>query len=682
MATPTAREDGERDALDALLDRLNVFDALDAMLFACCAGYRDARGEHVTRVPSVLVEYVWARLLRRRTFDPPVPAETPVRVEELVAHAFGALHAELQDLPPAAADGDPTGMEHDLRTRLNTQGLWAYDPWIPHLELERTTQLLGPFQREIARATGAPLASLASLHGVLFRERYEWLLASVGVPGLDVVGSIEEAHVRIRRAAAEGARETILPGSGLAGVTTLRALAAAASVPPTHVERFCELLAGAAPGDVARLPFRQLVWRLRRRPVARWGPFVVLPVPVHLAAAFRPAIETALRRDRAVGRRYDYAKGRWLEARTIELLQSLLPVEEGYRALHVRTPGGSRAERDALLCVDFCGLAIEVKGVGIPPSAREGDVGAQDRLVERLVLRSARQAETLAAAVRAGDEVTGVRLEDGRRTSLDLRGVARWIPLVVTLEDIGGVAAASRAVFGRRGDGELVPVVLSIDDLAWYGEALRLPAALLHYFVVRTRIARSSARIVVVDEADWFRMYLHGGGAAVQEMLDGLADLPTQIVPWVSDARRGITDPRAPVWRTPHEQLLRRWQDEAIPGWLDASFALLDLSVEQSAMLAEGLRDALAGVVLDEDVALVTLRPAGEPQTAVHVLASVARRGTIDMDDLAPYLMAQAPDASRRVVLGTRDGVVDNLHVLGVGRIETAVDPASETPSS
>src|SRR5215204_4996451 len=71
-----------RDDLDALLDGVNGLDALSALSFASTAGFRTASGAYSEAVPAVLVEYLWARLLRRPSLVAARPAV--VRVEYLV----------------------------------------------------------------------------------------------------------------------------------------------------------------------------------------------------------------------------------------------------------------------------------------------------------------------------------------------------------------------------------------------------------------------------------------------------------------------------------------------------------------------------------------------------------------------------------------------------------------------
>jgi hypothetical protein len=51
-----------------------------------------------------------------------------------------------------------------------------------------------------------------------------------------------------------------------------------------------------------------------------------------------------------------------------------------------------------------------------------------------------------------------------------------------------------------------------IDDISWYQQTLGLAARVLHYGICRQRVADHAE--VLVDEADWVRLYAKGGWPA------------------------------------------------------------------------------------------------------------------------------------------------------------------------
>ncbi|HET6447943.1 MAG TPA: hypothetical protein VFG31_02445 [Conexibacter sp.] len=665
MSTPAPPRAPQPDGLDRILDRINGLDALATLMFACTAGYRSASGAYVPPIGNVLVEYCWARLLRRGSLGPPTEGE-PVATSDLLGETVSAL-AYYRPLDELAPDG-MLGIDSDPRRRLAEHGLWGYDPALPAEEIARWSTLFEPFADEVEQVAGLRPAELPTVVGAFHAFRHNW--STLYAANRQHVTSPEEAQTLRRRAVESGVGAWVTAGLGASATLTVEQLANDIGRAPEAVERFCELFATTAANIDATLPFDQLVWHLRRRPIARWDERILLPSPFALTMAIRPRIELALRTELPpAGRRYDAMKGRWLEKGVHALLRESLPADEVYRALRVPAAKGEDPERDGLMRVDTYGLAIEIKGGGVPPSARGGAPHAQDRVIERLVHEAVRQADSLIAAVEAQAAVTGVPVDGRERVRIDGSLIHHWIPLVVTLEDMSGVVGSTRATFGDRDPQRELPIVISLDDLRWYADELALPAQILHYFVVRSRIARLDGRIVVLDETEWFRTYVHRGAAHMQAVLGEILASGQQLLA-TGSLRRGELSTRWPIWRTPFERLLRDWQDEHVPGWLEGTFALLDLSQAQAAQLPEVAATAFSAADCDGSIGLYTVRPAADPSVALHVVGVHPDFAPAwKIDSIGDQARADAGDARVHVVTVTHDGTVDALAFKGVATL-------------
>jgi hypothetical protein len=654
-----------RDKLLQLLDGVEAFDAIAAMLFATYAGYPSS-GDGQPRIAAQFgAEYAVMHLLRRGTVEPRRTSSEPVLVEELVTWSEAAAAPEgLRDYGDGDPD-DPTGMETDVHRRFAAQQIAIYDPVVPDLEAQRWPRLFAPEEEALERVTGLRIEAVQRMTEFLLLRSMGWCLHHAGVDRDKIEGTRYLAV--LREAVLQGQGRVIEPGAGRVLACSREAFARGAMVSLEQVERFLELFA-IGPGAESDEPFKRFVWALRRRPVIEWDGQIVVPVPFNLTTALRPTLETALRAgDFDAGDRYDRHKGKWVERQALRLLGDIMSPEQGYRALKVSAggPGLKDPEHDGLLVVDAVAFAVEAKGGGVALAARRGNVDSQDKVFRRLIHEGVQQADGLIAALQEGTPVTGVDLESDQRVHIDIGSIRRWVPLVATLEDMSGVIATYQVTFADRERGRPHPVVLTLDDIAWIARELPLPAQFVHYMIVRGRIARSSARLVMYDETDWLGLYYAGGGAGTQELLDKLARRETVVLAGGRSGRRGVLSPRLQPWTTPFSSVLERWNEEREDGWLAASMAVLDLSASQANELRSALGPVRQRAIEENDKALLTYIPQGDPSVAVQVVVWDGV-GTLDISDFAALFLDTAPDAQEHTFLLALSDELDDLQLLGV----------------
>ena len=530
--------------------------------------------------------------------------------------------------------------------------------------MPRLDELFTPFDDVLTESLGLGIAAIRRIVELLVARPVQWMAAAAGAS----TPFDGPAEVIPQLRASLGPSPRSLPaGAGASLVAARPQLAAAAGVDAEPLDRLLELLA-VAPGDEhAGGDAAALVRTLRARPVLDLDAGLVVPVPYNLPVAVRPALELLIR-DRG-GRRaaaYDDAKAKWVERRALDLVSEHLRPRELYRKLEYGA-GGDEFERDGLAIVDLVGLAIEAKGGGLSPSARAGRPKSQEKAIERILREGAAQAQDLIRAfARKDPSITGIDTA-GKRGRIEIGGdeLTRFIPVVVTLEDLGGATARTQSVFSGLDASIAPPWVVHVDDLAWYAESLDLPVQLLHFAIVRGRIAQGE--LLATDEADWFRIYRAFGAAWIAEFLRTANDSTAKIVMQGRDTRRGKFLPIERPWRSPLHPVLERWERARQPNWTEASFAILDLSEEQAAALVPAL-DRAGEFASDDRVGHVTLRPDADPSTALHVLIVHAVGASVDLADVAEWIKGNAPDAERHVVLGAVAGAgLDSLFPGPVG---------------
>jgi hypothetical protein len=653
----------QRDANDPLEKQLGGEDAADivaALELASIAGTPSIDGSSWVPMPTFAAECIYLRLLSRDDPAAPDPAEDPRQVMDMVVQAEAAVGAEVTTAQPAGF----SGLLGSATARFSLNQTLFYDPAIAWAEYPRLRELFDPFSDELTKKIGFDVEDSLRFLEVFNARSVAFVLREAQVTQAPT--TIEQAVNLARAGVSAGAGRSVRRGAGEDLALSPAELCARSGRTEDEVESFLRLFAVEGPCNGCSQPFGEAVWMLRRRPILRWGEQLFAPVACKLLTAIRPALESVLRdHGSKVEQRYVRHKGKWLEQATLRLLDEFLEPDELYRTLRYPLDDGQLAERDALARVDLFALAVESKAGGITPRARAGGSASQRSALDKLVHDGIGQAESLIAATKSVG-VTGVDRVN-QRVPVDIGKVTRFVPVTVTLEDLGGVSARYQTLFeGSREPAER-PLVVNVDDFAWYGTTLGGPARLLHYLVVRQRI--SGAAMAVYDEADWFRLYLQSGGAGVQEWIDNFAALPTQVIAHSGESLRGVPDVRLLERPAPFLEIAERWRAEGRDGWLEASFALFDLSDAQVEQFPAALAEAGETARANDAVGIATFRPAGDLGCALHAIVPPGGSGQVDLNELGPTLAGNAPDADRHVITGSRVGTIDDLALAGLATI-------------
>ena len=345
-------------------------------------------------------------------------------------------------------------------------------------------------------------------------------------------------------------------------------LARKSSVPTEAVSAFLDLFSigfGELRGGRALMTGRNEV---RWRPLVRdaYGRLLVINFS-NLGWSIRPTLERKLHEDTLAWNAYEPVRASWLEDRAAALMEAALgePAVRnvGFRLSDAPEP---RWEADAVIRVDNVTFVIEAKAGAIRPKARirrkrevRQDLGA-------LLRKSSCQASRLAKAIRQREPVRFLDRRSSEPVQIDLRGVDRVEPVVVTLEDLSPFAADIASLRGSDliAQDVDVPWVVNIFDLEVISASTEFAAQLTAYVSQRRRL----------DARVWFNGETDVWAAFLTESLDiaGNAD-PIVYVIGHGDPLRGwlpnSPPPSLPMrLRASQHRRLRRFHRDREAGWL------------------------------------------------------------------------------------------------------------------
>ncbi|MDQ3632724.1 MAG: NERD domain-containing protein [Actinomycetota bacterium] len=241
--------------------------------------------------------------------------------------------------------------------------------------------------------------------------------------------------------------------------------------------------------------------RVRSRPLIPTGPERSLTFSLDgVLRAIRPMLEDALPPGLFQGA-YQSARATWLEDVTVEALASLLPGSQVYRNVRFDLDGDENLEIDILLRCDHLIFVIEAKAGTVDPE--EGGRAFKNS-VEEILGHGSRQSGRLALAMAQGRTPDFRSHPSGEPVHVDLTGVRRAYPIVITLDDVGFLATRGHSLVdaGLRDPQLPWPWVVSIFDLQVICETAGHPAELTTFVDARRRLDQ---RVLALDELElWF----------------------------------------------------------------------------------------------------------------------------------------------------------------------------------
>lgn len=268
-----------------------------------------------------------------------------------------------------------------------------------------------------------------------------------------------------------------------------------------------------------RNPGGALLWghsAIRSRPLVRvdeqrW----LCSSPVNLLWALRPRLEAALK-PTAAWESYQSRRAATLERRAEQqLIMALTPDAVHANVRYDIDAVGTGFEADRLLRLDDILFCVEVKAGDLSARAERGVPSAVQTELDSLIGHGAAQAVRLRRALREHHTVRFLDRASGAELPLDLDGVRRVEPMVITLRDLTWLYPHTNLLraAGILPPGGELPWTATIYDLEVIAHIVEFPSQLTH-FLARRRILPAGLQHQT-DELNLFMLY-------TQSSLEGL----------------------------------------------------------------------------------------------------------------------------------------------------------------
>jgi hypothetical protein len=370
-------------------------------------------------------------------------------------------------------------------------------------------------------------------------------------------------------------------------------LAELAAVERSQAERFVTRFSIAFNG--ASYEFGALTTAARLRPLLRDGEDLMpISLPTlrrslrrSLAALLNPRLPDAGVGDKRAFSVFTAERARWLEERAAKVLERALRPDWVELNVYFRIPDGVNGEIDALVRLDDTLLVVQAKS-GV--TRIDTEVSDRRRFRETLTKligdEGFRQHRDALAALNSRAVISH---DQAGRDELgkSLVGVARVIPIHITLDDLSAIGAQPWLLIDAGlAEDRMLPWIVGVDRMELLLEYFELPAVFLHFLTRRLK-ANHSRQLLAQDEVDWAVRYgedellwaeLSPDHPHAQRQFAVLEEnYDFELWQLARQTGKKAKRPR-PNLSAGVRKLLARLDRSRPPGWLGFSLALLDLT--------------------------------------------------------------------------------------------------------
>lgn len=314
-------------------------------------------------------------------------------------------------------------------------------------------------------------------------------------------------------------------------------------------------------------------------------------------------METIMSEDSQLTKKYSSAKAVYVEDYVAEILTTNFPNTTIYQNIKWGRSDilGKEFETDNLLIAGSFALVLESKSGKLTPQGRRG---AQDRLekhVEELVLAPSRQANNFIEAIKQS-KLSYIKDATGKKISIDFSGVRYFVPISITLENLGLLSSPREIVEAGMNKGmapQDINSCMTMTDLECVFSILPYESMKLHYLVRRREFAMHVRYLG--DEMDLLGFYLERGFNIGQAEYDSNLSMNLIMVSANIDKYFMLIDdepiPPPDTYLTPQwRSLLERLTERRPEAWLEASFALLTCDKEDQEKFNKQAKKIIADV--------------------------------------------------------------------------------------
>jgi hypothetical protein len=188
--------------------------------------------------------------------------------------------------------------------------------------------------------------------------------------------------------------------------------------------------------------------------------------------------------------RYTKTRTDYLEAKTKELFRAAFPEAKVFTGSKWNDPVDQKEyENDLLVLIDTTAFVIEAKSGKVRPKAKRGDRGSLEGDIKKLFVESAHQANRFISFLKDHPKYV-FKTKKGKPNKVDASQIEFFLPLTITLENLGDISAHIRSLKNSGyidKEVETIPSV-SIFDLETIFDILSTTALKLHYFKWRAKL--------------------------------------------------------------------------------------------------------------------------------------------------------------------------------------------------
>jgi hypothetical protein len=284
--------------------------------------------------------------------------------------------------------------------------------------------------------------------------------------------------------------------------------------------------------------------------------------------------------DRKLLKKYDDARGIYLENKIMELLSSSFPMAKIYRGSMFPGVDGKIYENDLLVIIENFALVIEAKAGRVTPPAKRG---AQERLfrtLRELIETPSDQALRFVDYLKSHNGELNLAVKKGPGNKIDTSKVKYYIPLGVTLSHLGMMGSNLKKLnVAKVLDKGIEDLALSVSltDLKVVFELLPLASEKIHYL---QRRRETEANIDYMgDELDLLAWYLDTGfelgNPENDPVMYNMVLKSKELDNYIIGKARGLKVNKPRLKRSAWWQnLLNLMEERRVTNWLECSYIL------------------------------------------------------------------------------------------------------------
>ncbi len=291
--------------------------------------------------------------------------------------------------------------------------------------------------------------------------------------------------------------------------------------------------------------------------------------------------------DKSLKKKYDHHKGDYLEEIAADLIKRNFPNGTLFRQSQWNDPKtGLQYENDLTVIIDSFAIVTECKAGAVSALAKRGEPFRFKRTLEDLILEPADQANRFIEYLSSYPGMHILKTRDGKENRIDTTLVNYYIPLTLTIEDLGFISSnIKEAINGgliKREVRSLVPS-MSVSALECVFELLDNEVEKIHYLLRRREFEHHVD--YVGDELDLLGFYLENGFNIGDMEYTGLhislANKSKELDPYFTAKEVGKTVEK------PSLQMTKWWKDiinrvclKRPKRWTELGFILLNSTKE------------------------------------------------------------------------------------------------------